>query len=234
VNTFIGTSGFQYPAWRGTFYPEKLSPAKMLPFYAGQFPTTEINYTFHRIPSPKTISGWVENTPEGFKFGLKGPQRVTHFSKLRDCSDTVQYFTNCVLGLGNKLGPILFQLPPSFSKDLPVLKDFLAILPIELSAAFEFRHSSWFDDEVFTVLRQHRSALCIADTLDLTAPKVGTAPFGYLRLRREDYTDADLGGWAEFIRGQENTWRQLFVYFKHEESGLGPKLAKQMLSLLAR
>ncbi len=204
----------------------------MLPFYAERFSTTEINYTFHRIPSPKTIEGWTGTTPEGFKFSLKGPQRVTHLSKLRNCADTIQYFVRCILGLGEKLGPVLFQLPPSFARDTAVLEEFLALLPPELSAAFEFRHPSWFADEVFALLDRQRAALCLADTADLTAPAVATTQFGYLRLRREDYGESDLHHWANFVRGQEERWRSVFIYFKHEESGIGPKLAQQMIGIL--
>ncbi len=206
----------------------------MLPFYAERFSTTEINYTFHRIPSPKTIEGWTGNTPEGFKFSLKGPQRVTHYSKLRNCADTMQYFVRCILGLGEKLGPILFQLPPSFARDTALLEEFLALLPPELSAAFEFRHPSWFEDEIFALLERQRAALCLADTEDRTVPSVATTQFGYLRLRREDYREPDLRHWADFVQSQKERWRSVFIYFKHEESGIGPKLAQQMIAILAQ
>jgi uncharacterized protein YecE (DUF72 family) len=232
MNLFVGTSGFQYPAWRGTFYPEKLSTTKMLPFYAEHFSTTEINYTFHRIPSSKTIEGWTQATPDHFRFGLKGPQKITHFAKLRNCADTVQYFTRCVLGLGEKLGPILFQLPPSFAKNAALLDEFLSMLPTELVAAFEFRHLSWFDDEIFALLSRHRAALCLADTSEFTTPQVTTAHFGYLRLRREDYGEPDINRWAQFVQNQKDHWHNAFIYFKHEESGMGAKYAQQMLSVL--
>jgi uncharacterized protein YecE (DUF72 family) len=231
---WIGTSGFQYAEWKGNFYPEDLPAAKMLPFYAERLSTTEINYTFHRIPAPKTIENWKALTPRDFRFALKAPQKITHWSKLRDCADTLRYFYDVVSALGDKLGPVLFQLPPNFKKDILVLADFLNGLPDALRAAFEFRHESWFDDEVFEILRAQRVALCIADTEKLETPKVATANYGYLRLRREDYTKTEVERWTEFVQGQIDRWTDAFIYFKHEEAGIGPKLAKQMMELLDR
>lgn len=231
MNTWTGTSGFQYAEWKGNFYPEDLPAAKMLPFYAERFSTTEINYTFHRIPSAKTIENWKTLTPENFRFALKAPQKITHWSKLRDCADTLEYFCKVISGLGERLGPVLFQLPPNFKKDLDVLSSFLRELP-SMRAAFEFRHGSWFDDEIFEMLKARNVALCIADTENLATPNVVTADYGYLRLRREDYEKSDVEHWAEFTREQEAKWRDVFVYFKHEESGIGPKLAKQMVDLM--
>ena len=230
---WIGTSGFQYTEWKGNFYPEDLSTGKMLPFYAERFSTTEINYTFHRIPAAKTIENWNHLTPENFRFGLKAPQKITHFAKLRDCADTLDYFCRIVSGLGERLGPVLFQLPPNFKKDAGILSSFLRELP-SIRAAFEFRHESWFDDEVFELLKKQNVALCIADTEKLGTPKVATADYGYLRLRREDYTKIDIEHWMEFVRQQDSAWRDVFIYFKHEEAGIGPKLGKQMMELLAQ
>ena len=232
MNTWIGTSGFQYPEWKGKFYPEDLPAAKMLPFYAEHFATTEINYTFHRIPAPKTIENWTKLTPDKFRFGLKAPQRVTHWSKLRDCGDTMRYFCEVISGLGERLGPVLFQLPPTFKKDADVLSAFLRELPSTMRSAFEFRHDSWFDDEIFELLKTNKAALCIADTADLATPKHPTTDWGYLRLRREDYSKIDIESWADFAREQKERWSDVFVYFKHEEAGIGPKLAKQMMELL--
>ncbi len=231
MNLWIGTSGFQYSEWKGNFYPEDLPAAKMLPFYAARFSTTEINYTFHRIPSQKTIENWKTLTPETFRFALKAPQKITHWSKLRDCKDTLEYFYKVVTGLGERLGPVLFQLPPNFKKDADVLSSFLRELP-SIRAAFEFRHESWFDDEIFEMLKKRNIALCIADTETIATPKMATADYGYLRLRREDYASADVKRWAGFVREQKSNWHDAFVYFKHEESGVGPKLAKQMMELL--
>jgi uncharacterized protein YecE (DUF72 family) len=224
----IGTSGFQYPEWRGTFYPEKFPTAKMLPFYAERFSTTEVNYTFYRIPNNKTIQGWDTSTPAHFRFGLKAPQKVTHVAKLRNCGELLEVFQRVVSGLGSKLGPILFQLPPSFKKDAAVLGEFLGSLPADMRVAFEFRHPSWFDDETFDLLKTHHAALCIAESADLATPSLPTTDFGYLRLRREDYGRDDITRWAKFIQEQEGRWSQVFVYFKHEESGIGPKLAEQL------
>ena len=231
MKCWIGTSGFQYSQWKGTFYPEDLPAAKMLPFYAERFSTTEINYTFHRIPAPKTIENWKTLTPENFRFALKAPQKITHFAKLRDCADTLGYFCQIISGLGQRLGPVLFQLPPNFRKDAAALNSFLRELP-SIRAAFEFRHDSWFDDEIFEILKSRNIALCIADTEKLETPTVTTADYGYLRLRREDYEKSDVERWAKFTREQEAKWRDVFVYFKHEESGIGPKLAVQMIEML--
>jgi len=234
VNTWIGTSGFQYTEWKGNFYPEDLPTAKMLPFYAERFSTTEINYTFHRIPAPKTIDNWKKLTPDGFRFALKAPQKITHWSKLRDCGDTMRYFHDVVSGLGAKLGPVLFQLPPNFKKDLFVLGDFVNGLPSGMRAAFEFRHESWFGDDVWEIFQSRNISLCIAETEDFETPKVVTADYGYLRLRREDYAPADVERWTEFAREHRARWSDVFVYFKHEEAGIGPKLAMQMMKLLAQ
>jgi uncharacterized protein YecE (DUF72 family) len=229
---WIGTSGFQYAEWKGNFYPEDLPTAKMLSFYAERLSTTEINYTFHRIPAAKTIDNWKQLTPEHFRFALKAPQKITHWLKLRDCADTFEYFCKVVTGLGERLGPVLFQLPPTFKKDADVLSSFLREFPT-MRAAFEFRHESWFDDEIFDLLKSRNIALCIADTADLSTPKKITSDYGYLRLRREDYVKNDVERWAEFVRDQKANWNDAFVYFKHEESGIGPKFAQQMTELLA-
>ncbi|MEO7933130.1 MAG: DUF72 domain-containing protein [Chthoniobacterales bacterium] len=229
---WIGTSGFQYPEWKGTFYPETMPVSKMLPFYAERFSTTEINYSFRRIPSPKTIQGWSDATPARFKFSLKAPQKVTHFAKLRDSADTLNYFESIIAMLGEKRGVVLFQLPPTFQKDAVLLDDFLRDVPISMRVAFEFRHASWFDDAVFQTLRSHNAALCIAESADLSTPPEVTADFGYLRLRREDYTTTDIRKWAETIQKTSSQWSEAFIYFKHEESGVGPKFARQMIGML--
>ena len=232
MNSWIGTSGFQYPEWKGHFYPEKLPAAKMLPFYAERFQTTEINYTFRRTPSGKTIENWCELTPPRFTFSLKAPQRITHFAKLQNCSDSLNFFFGAIQGLEDKLGPILFQLPPFFRKDAGILAAFLGQLPDGVRAAFEFRHRSWFDDEIFASLRKHNAALCIAESADLSTPIEATANFGYLRLRREDYGPEDIARWSERLRSHASTWSDAFVYFKHEEQGMGPKLATQLINSL--
>jgi uncharacterized protein YecE (DUF72 family) len=228
---WIGTSGFQYSEWKGNFYPEELPSAKMLQFYAERFSTTEINYTFHRIPAQKTIDNWKAQTPQKFRFALKAPQKITHWSKLRDCSDTLEYFCQVITGLDERLGPVLFQLPPTFKKNADVLSSFLREFP-DMRGAFEFRHESWFEDDVFELLESRNMALCIADTETIATPKEITANYGYLRLRRGDYTDEDVKRWSEFVRQQNAKWSDAFIYFKHEESGIGPKLARQTMELL--
>lgn len=233
MDHWIGTSGFQYPEWKGGFYPEKLSLAKMLAFYAERFSSTESNYSFRHIPSAKTIEGWRAKTPELFRFSLKAPQKITHFAKLRDCGPTLNYFHEAVSGLGGNLGAILFQLPPTLKKDAPLLIDFLQTLPVRMRAAFEFRHASWFSDEIFAQLKKHHAALCIAESADLATPRVATAEFGYLRLRREDYTAGEIADWEKWM-GQQTHWRDTFVYFKHEETGVGPKFAQQLRDRLAK
>ncbi len=232
MTSWIGTSGFQYAEWKGTFYPEDMAAAKMLPYYAERFSSTEINYTFHRIPSAKTITNWSAQTPAHFKFSLKAPQKVTHWARLRDCGDTMRYFHDVTSALADKLGAILFQLPPNFKKDTVLIADFINCLPDGLRAAFEFRHESWFSDDVFEVLKARKTALCIADMEEITTPPVVTADYGYLRLRREDYQSADVKKWADFLQQQTSTWQDAFIYFKHEEKGIGPKLAMEMKQLL--
>jgi len=228
MNKWIGTSGFQYSEWKGTFYPDDLSAAKMLPFYAERLSSTEVNYTFRRIPSPKTMQNWWDATPEHFKFSLKAPQKVTHFAKLRNCADTLRYFFQVISELEAKLGVVLFQLPPAFKKDATLMADFLKEMQPGMRAAFEFRHASWFDEEIYGLLKEKNVALCIADSETLSTPVVPTADYGYLRLRREDYQTMDVTRWADTIKAQEKTWSDAFIYFKHEESGIGPKLAMEL------
>jgi uncharacterized protein YecE (DUF72 family) len=225
----IGTSGFQYDEWKGTFYPEKLSKAKMLPYYAEHFDTTEINYSFRRIPNENTLGNWSAATPAHFLFSLKAPEAITHHAMLRDCAETVGRFHRAVSLLGEKLGIILFQLPPRLRADLPVLSAFLEELPKDLRSAFEFRHPSWFNDETFATLRSHNVALCVADTDDLETPILSTADYVYFRLRRTDYTEEDIARWAGRILDLTPKGSQTFVYFKHEEAGVGPKFARSLI-----
>ncbi|HEY0369603.1 MAG TPA: DUF72 domain-containing protein [Chthoniobacterales bacterium] len=232
MDLWIGTSGFQYAEWKGTFYPADMAASKMLPYYAERFTSTEINYSFHRIPSTKTIEGWWKATPSRFKFSLKAPQKVTHWAKLRNCADTLSYFHQVICDLEKKLGCVLFQLPPTLKKDAPLLESFLADLPDGMRGAIEFRDAAWFSDDVFELLKKKNIALCIADSEKLATPDVATADYGYLRLRREDYQDTDVKQWSEAVKAHEAQWSDAFVYFKHEESGIGPKFAKQMIELL--
>jgi len=232
MKTWIGTSGFQYKEWKGSFYPEKLSLPKMLTFYAGVFNSTEINYTFRSLPSDKTIARWNEETPAGFRFSLKAPQRVTHFAKLRKCGDAMNEFRQAVKGLGKKLGPVLFQLPETFKADAPLLSEFLHSLPKGVEASFEFRHESWFTDEVFEALALKNAALCLAESEELTTPRIATADFGYLRLRRDSYTDKEIRDWADFIQAQSGKWQDTFAYLKHEDTAAGTGFAKKLMEKL--
>ena len=226
----VGTSGYSYPEWRGTFYPERFPPARMLPYYAERFRTVELNNTFYRMPTAKTVSAWDQETPAGFRFALKVPQRITHFARLRDVAEPLRFLLDTVGGLGQKLGPLLLQLPPNFRKDVGRLDQCLALVPTSVRMAVEFRHASWLDDEVYAVLRARSAALCIADTEDATTPDVVTADFGYLRLRDRAYERDELARWARVAARLE--WRDAFVYFKHEESGTGPALAGELVGQL--
>lgn len=230
----IGTSGFQYGEWRGSFYPADLSKPKMLSFYASHFSTTEINYTFNRLPSQKTLDRWNAATPNGFVFAFKAPKRITHIARLQDCRPLLKAFAKAVAGIGPKCGPVLFQLPPSFKKDLKVLREFLKGMPTGLRAAFEFRHNSWHTDDVFAALRKYNAALCFADTEDLATPLIPTASFAYFRLRHEDYKDADLRRWTKAIRKESDDAREVYVYFKHEETAAGVAFAQRTLALLRK
>lgn len=232
MKTWIGTSGFQYPEWKGKFYPEKMSPAKMLAFYAAEFRSTEVNYTFRSLPSVKTIDRWRDETPKDFRFSLKAPQRVTHFAKLRGCGEVIGKFHESVRGLGAKLGPVLFQLPETFKADAVLLGEFLQSLPKGLRSAFEFRHESWFTDEIFSQLTGFNTALCIAESEDLITPQIATADFGYFRPRRGGYRDRDIRDQANFIRNQAGKWSDAFVYYKHEETATGPGFAKALAKSL--
>ena len=229
---WVGTSGFQYKEWKGTFYPETLSLAKMLPYYAERFPTTEINYSFRRIPSEKTLANWSASTPQKFRFSLKAPQEITHFRKLHDCTEVLNRFCEALKTLGEKLGPVLFQLPPFLKYDNALLKDFLATVPPDLRSAFEFRHDSWFNDDTFAALKAKNAALCIAETDELSTPIVVTANFGYFRLRKIDYTKTDIKRWAKVVDQHRSQAKDIFIYFKHEETGTGPKFARQLLDEL--
>jgi uncharacterized protein YecE (DUF72 family) len=227
---WVGTSGYNYPEWKGKFYPSDLPAAKMLQYYADRFSTVEINYTFYRAPTEKILAGWSALTPAQFRLTLKAPRRITHDSKLRHCGDLVRTFCATAQTLGSKLGVLLFQLPPTFKKDLAVLEEFLAELPPHVRGAFEFRHASWLDDEVYERLKGRNLALCVADTDRLSTPVVRTADYGYFRLRDEGYTASDINRWARVVG--ERTEGDTFVYFKHEEAGKGPEFARALMKEL--
>ena len=226
MRVHVGTSGYNYPEWRGTFYPDKLASNKMFGFYSERFHAVEINYTFYRVPTAKTTEAWRAQAPSSFVYVLKAPRRITHDMRLKpECRDTLQVFCDSARLLGPHLGPLLFQLAPAFACDLDRLRTFLALLPADLRTAFEFRHPSWLNDEVYDVLRQSHAALCIADFGDKTTPLVPTARHGYFRLRDEGYQASDIARWADAIAARAADWDDAFVFFKHEEEGKGPAFA---------
>ena len=234
MRKIVGTSGYSYKEWKGTFYPSDLPAAKMLSYYAERFGSVEINNTFYRMPEAKTLEKWASEVPAGFTFVLKAPQRITHQKKLTDAEDEIRQFVDVAAVLGDKLGPLLFQLPPYFRKDVTKLRALLELIPAGRRVALEFRHESWHDDETHAALRDHDAALCAADTdevLDPDALVVPTASWGYMRLRRTDYSDAQLAAWNARIDAQK--WSEAFVFFKHEDEGKGPMFANRFLAIAA-
>lgn len=230
MNLHVGTSGYSYKEWKGTFYPEDLPEKQMLRYYGERFKTVEINNTFYRMPKASVLEAWAAEVPADFKFVLKASQRITHMQRLKNAGDSVSYLLDVAGILKERLGPLLFQLPPNFQKDVPRLRDFLGLLPLNRRAAFEFRHQSWFDQETFDLLRENRAVLCIAEAEnELEIPFVSTADWGYLRLRRPDYGDPELKTWAK--RVQQQDWKDAYIFFKHEEEGKGPAMAKRFLEL---
>jgi uncharacterized protein YecE (DUF72 family) len=231
MRLIVGTSGYSYKEWKGTFYPADLPAAKMLPFYATHFGSVEINNTFYRMPEEKTLVKWAGEVPEDFTFVLKAPQRITHQKKLSGAEDDVRHFLEVASVLGPRLGPLLFQLPPYFRKDVEKLYAFLRIIPRQYRIALEVRHDSWLADDVFAALREHDVALCLSDTDEVADPDsllIATSSWGYMRLRRTEYSDADLSAWARRVAAQR--WSDAYLFFKHEDEGKGPAFAKRFLA----
>ena len=232
MKLYVGTSGYSYKEWKGTFYPEDLPDKQMLKFYGERFRSVEINNTFYRMPKAAMLETWAAEVPAEFKFVIKASQQITHIKRLKEVADSVSYLLEVVATLKDRLGPLLFQLPPHLKKDAARLREFLALLPPDRRAAMEFRHQSWFDDEVFGLLREHKAALCIAEAEEgVEVPFVSTADWGYLRLRRPDYGDPELKTWIDRIR--QPGWQDAFIFFKHEDEGKGPLMAKRFLELAA-
>jgi len=228
MDLVVGTSGFSYPEWRGSFYPEGLAAEDMLRSYSERLPSVEINNTFYRMPQPALLEGWNNKVQGDFSFALKAPRSITHIARLKGAADPVAHFLKVAGTLGSRLGPILFQLPPFFRKDAGVLREFLTLLPAGTKAAFEFRHPSWFDDEVAGVLSDKQAALVAGDPDEgEPLPLMATGPFGYLRLRAVSYDVAGLSAWLHRIAAQP--WQQAFVYLKHEV--LGPAYAQSLQAL---
>jgi uncharacterized protein YecE (DUF72 family) len=230
MNLYVGTSGYSYKEWKGSFYPEKIPAKEMLHYYSERLSTVEINATFYRMPQKSMLENWKEQVGSSFRFVLKAPQRVTHFKRLKEADEDTRYFLETISVLDEQLGAVLFQLPPNMKKDLPRLETFVNLIPQSPRTAFEFRHPTWFDDDVLDLLRSRNYALCISDTDDLPVSHVDkTADWGYLRLRRVEYSEDNLKDWLQRVREQK--WQEAFIFFKHEDEGTGPKLAAQFLKL---
>jgi uncharacterized protein YecE (DUF72 family) len=222
---WFGTSGFSYQEWKPIFYPPDVPEKQFLRYYSTRLNSVEIDYTFYRMPSAKTIDGWKGATPENFKFTLKASQQITHRERLKIPSDALDYFVSVVPGLESRLGMVLYQLPPFFKCDLQKLETFISVLPHGISAAFEFRHESWFTSDVYRVLREHQVALCIHDADDHTTPLELTAPFTYVRLRRTEYPAPVRREWQTRIRLWADAGTEVFAYIKHEDNPNAPLIA---------
>ncbi len=230
MKILVGTSGYGYKEWKGIFYPEKITPKEMLGFYAEHLSTVEINNTFYHMPTAPVLASWAAQVPEDFVFAFKAPQIITHLKRLRDVAGETEYLFKTLSTLDKKLGPVLFQFPPNFRANRMVLEDFLALIPSDIASACEFRHPSWLEAEIPNLLRDKGVSLCVADTDEHPLDAIiSTAPWGYLRLRRTDYTEADLLQWLERILAQQ--WERAFVFFKHEEQAKGPEMARRFLEL---
>jgi len=223
----IGTSGFSYAAWKGKFYPERLPAKQMLSYYAERFPTVEINNTFYRMPTPSVMEAWAAQVPAAFRFAVKAPRRITHERRLANVNEDVARFLDVTSTLGPRRGPLLFQLPPNFKRDDARLGDFLVLLPRNVQIAFEFRHASWFDDAVYSLLSSRRCALAVTETDEAeSTPVVSTADFAYARLRKTEYTDDELDAWLARLSNQSSN--DTCVYFKHEDDARGPEFATRL------
>ena len=230
MKLYVGTSGYSYPEWKGYFYPEDLPQTEMLRYYGERLHSVEINNTFYRLPKASLLEGWAKQVPAEFRFSIKASQKITHIKRLKNAGDETTYLFKTVETMGEKLGVILFQCPPNLKKDLPRLEEFLKNVPRGPMVALEFRHATWCDEETFSCLRGRDCALCIADTdEELEVPFVSTGTWGYLRLRRPDYLKADLQKWRKKIEDQ--SWEEAFVFFKHEDKGVGAKLALDFMKM---
>jgi len=229
VRIRAGTSGWSYAAWKGRFYPPELPSRRMLTAYASRLDAVEVNATFYRMPRPATLADWREQVPDDFQFAMKAPQRITHATRLSGAEEALREFEQAFVELGPRLGPVLFQLPPTHRRDLPRLREFLALLPRGHRFAFEFRDPSWFDEGVLALLAGAGAALCLTDTDEGETPLVPIARFGYLRLRRAGYEDADLARWVARIAAQP--WAEAFAFFRHEDEARGPALALRLLEM---
>ncbi len=230
TEVLTGTSGFSYKEWKGKFYPDDLANSEMLAFYSERLPAVEINNTFYRLPRKDVLESWATSVPDSFRFVIKASRRITHFKRLKAPFDEVDYLLEAILTIGNKLGAILFQLPPNMKEDIERLSAFLEHLPAGVPAAFEFRNESWFGDDVYELLREHGRALVHADTDEKPVVKLTeTADWGYLRLRRPGYDQEALERWAAML--SRTKWKKVFAFFKHEDDGAGPEMASRFRAL---
>jgi len=230
MNLYVGTSGYSYKEWKGSFYPERLPPKEMLSYYAERFKAVELNNTFYRLPKPEMVESWNAQVPNDFRFTMKASQGITHFRRLKDATGATRLMLERFAGFADRLGAVLFRLPEDFKKDLGRLETFLKDLPAQTPAVFEFRHESWFDDEVLALLRSHKRVLCVSDRDEMPLDHIDkTADWGYVRLRRVNYSDSDLKAWIKRIKAQK--WKDTYVFFKHEDEATGPKLAARFIKL---
>ena len=230
MNLYVGTSGYSYKEWKGNFYPEDLPAKEMLAYYSHRLPAVEINNTFYRLPQPSMVENWRDQVPETFRFSIKATQRITHIKRLKNCTEETKFLIETASLLRERLGVVLFQLPPNSKKDLERFREFLECLPEQTRAAFEFRNESWLDEETLDLLRQKNFALVVSDTDEKPLTSItNTGDWGYLRLRKTAYSDQELSDWMK--RVEEQKWKDAFVFFKHEDEGVGPKLAAQFLTL---
>ena len=233
AKVLAGASGYSFKEWKGTFYPEKIKAEEMLPFYVARLPTVEINNTFYRMPKAEVLAGWAKTAPDGFRFAIKASRRITHMARIKaeSSAEPVAFLYRAMDSLGDRRGPVLFQLPPNLKKDLPRLAEFLALLPEGHCAAFEFRNDSWFDDDVYAALKGAKAALVLSEREDNAPPPlVETAPWGYVRLRLENYSDEDLETWAQRLGA--TSWNETFVYFMHEPTA--PAYAQTLMRFTGR
>lgn len=230
MTLYVGTSGFSYKEWKGSFYPEKISPKEMLSYYASRLQAVELNNTFYRRPEKSMVESWKAQVPDNFRFSVKASQGITHFRRLKDAGDATRLMLESVSALEDRLGAVIFRMPENFEKDIKLLETFLKELPHDTPAVFDFRHPTWFDDEVAALLRSQSRVLCTSDIEELPGSDiVKTADWGYVRLRRVRYSERELKEWISRIKAQD--WKHTFVFFKHEDEGTGPKLAAQFVAL---
>jgi len=232
MQIYAGTSGFSYKEWKGSFYPDKLPASEMLSYYSGKLTAVEINNTFYRMPRESVLEGWAAQVPDSFRFVIKASRRITHFKRLKGAEEETDYLLRTVGLLGDKLGAVLFQLPPNMKQDIERLDAFLSGLGNPGRTVFEFRNASWFDEKTYDCLREQGASLCAADTDEEDGEIVETAPWGYLRLRKTEYGETALAKWAARVKG--SGWERAFVFFKHEDEAAGPIAAQRFAELSAK